>query len=261
MKSSVKLLTAALCSLALCSIASAQMEKPKLPDAAKKVVEGMKPQEKKDDHAHPAPPNMDAQMKAWAEASTPGEMHAWLGKMAGNWDAEVKAMMPGAPETTSKATMVVTMAMGGRFSHSMVKGEFMGQPFEGAGITGYDNSTKKFQSSWADNMGTMMMMSTGDLSADKKTLTLKSEFMDPAEKKMIKSTETTTWVDDNHLLMEFFHEMDGKQMKVMSISYTRAKAAEGGKKETTMTDKAKDEMAKKAKELEERAKKTLPTGK
>ncbi len=45
-------------------------------------------------------------------------------------------------------------------------GEFMGKPFHGIGITGYDNLKKKYVGSWIDDMGTGLFISEGDADAE-----------------------------------------------------------------------------------------------
>ena len=44
--------------------------------------------------------------------------------------------------------------MGGRYLHGMFKGTAMGQPFEGASVSGYDNTKKKYFNVWVDSMST-----------------------------------------------------------------------------------------------------------
>jgi len=55
----------------------------------------------------------------------------------------------------------------------------MGMPFEGIGINGYDNLKKKFVSTWIDNMGTMIVMSTGTFDPATKTFTYMGEMDNP----------------------------------------------------------------------------------
>jgi len=54
---------------------------------------------------------------------------------------------------------------------------------------------------------------------------------------------------DNESLMEFYHaDKDGKEAKIMEIAYTRSK---GGEKDKGMADKARDEMDKAKKKMQE----------
>src|SRR5688572_7867388 len=100
-------------------------------------------------------PKTDAHMEAWLKASTPGEQHKLLSQLTGNWDHTVKWWMSadGQPEV-SKGRTVNGMIMGGRYLKQSATGTSMGQPFEGMGISGYDNTKEQFTSMWIDNMGT-----------------------------------------------------------------------------------------------------------
>lgn len=216
MKTTKLLAAAMVCCALVTGTAMAQESRPDKPAAG----------------GQPGEMDMQAAMQAWEEAGKPGEMHQWIARSAGTWEATVRVLMPGMPPEESKGTMVTEMVLGGKYAHSMFKGEFkMGgeaMPFEGAGTLGYNNATKKFESTWMDSMSTATMFSTGALDAAKKVLTMTSEFMDPASKQMVKSREVTTWKNDNEYTMEFFHEMGGQEMKVMEIIYKRTKGADAG---------------------------------
>ncbi len=96
-----------------------------------------------------------AMMETWAKAMAVGENHQRLARMAGDWDMTTKAWMaPGQPPTESKGTVTNTMLLGGRVLQSQQRGVMMGQPFEGVGLTGYDNVTGRHWTTWLDNMST-----------------------------------------------------------------------------------------------------------
>ena len=226
--------------------------KPKMPEVPKQVQEGMKKAEA------PAGPS-DAEMKAWMEAGTPGEAHKWMAKLAGEWETTMKMYDPAMGESEGKGTMKVEMVLGGRFQHSFYKGEFMGQPFEGSGLMGYDNVGKKYQSMWADNMSTAMMSSAGDYNKDTHELTMLGAFTDPTTKKEIKTREVSKFIDENRWTMTFFHNKDGKESKVMEISYTRKGAAAApAKDDAAAIEKAREQAAKAAREAREKAKDMMP---
>jgi len=209
---------------ALIAAAVAQPGSDKHPAAAPKAPEAP---------AAAGQPDMAAMMAAWEAAAKPGKMHEHLAKGAGTWEGSVKMWMdPSAPPTESKCTTVMTSVMGGRFVRGETKGNFdMGggpAPFEGFGIYGYNNTTKQFESTWCDNMGTCMMHFTGSLSEDGKVLTWNSKFIDPmsGQETWMREVETHTGPDSMKLEM-YGPSMDGKgEMKMMEINYTRvAKAA------------------------------------
>jgi hypothetical protein len=241
-----KLLVAMVC-CGLTGVAMAQDQKPKAPESVKKAMqdakEQMQPADKKDAPAQ----TPSADDMAWMKAGEPGEMHKWIAKSEGSWDATVKMMMPGMPPSESKATMTTMMVFGGRYAHSSFKGDFMGMPFEGVATLGFNNSTGKFEGTWMDSMSTATMYVSGTMDSATKAVTMSGEFMDPSKNKMVKQRQVTTWKNDNEFTDEFYHSVDGKESKVMEISYTRAKAAA---KEKSAMDKAKEDMEKLKKDVQ-----------
>src|SRR5262245_57964290 len=89
-------------------------------------------------------PDQAAMMAAMEKYATPGENHAHLKALVGSWTATVKFWMaPGAPAQESTATSECKLIMGDRYLQEEVRGSFGGMPFQGMGLTGYDNLKKK----------------------------------------------------------------------------------------------------------------------
>jgi hypothetical protein len=168
-----------------------------------------------------------AMMARWQAYATPGEGHAALKPIAGSWTATVKMwMQPGAPPQESSATSEAKWIMGGRYLQEDVKGTFGGMPFEGRGLTGYDNFKKKYVGTWIDNMGTGIETSEGTYDAATKTLTSASEGLDPMTGKTKKSRDLVRIEGDDKMVREMWTKgPDGKDFKVMEITYTRKAAA------------------------------------
>lgn len=166
--------------------------------------------------------DQDAAMKAWMAYMTPSEVHTMIAKDDGEWNEEITLWMaPGAPPTKSTATVTNKMIMGGRYQESKHTGSFMGMPFEGYALTGYDNSKKAFVSSWVDNMGTGIMFMEGKWDEKTKTIHFTGKTTDPSTGKDIPVRETFTWIDSNKQKMEMFMTQDGKEFKNMEIIFTR----------------------------------------
>ena len=199
-------------------------------DAAKKAAEkAAQPGDKKAE-APAGDPAMDEMMKL----GEPGEMHKHLEKAAGEWDAKTKMWMaPGMAPEESTGKAVFRSMLGGRFVQMQYSGTMMGGPFRGFAIYGYDNATKKFESVWIDSFSTGMMKGTGELAADKKTMTWTVESTGPDGKKET-MREVETFVDDNTTKFEMFSKnpSDGKEFLMMEINYTRGKGVDKGEKGT-----------------------------
>jgi hypothetical protein len=114
------------------------------------------------------PSGMTAEdMAAWQKATAPGPEHEMLAGMAGNWTFEGTFWMaPGAPPMESKGAAERRMILGGRVLAEKVRSEFMGEVFEGFGMTGFDNVSGSYWGTWVDNMGTGLMVSSGECAED-----------------------------------------------------------------------------------------------
>ena len=165
-----------------------------------------------------------AEQKAWMDYMTPGKAHEMMAKSNGEWDEELTFWMePGAEPVKSTATAVNKMIMDGRYQHSTHTGNMMGMPFEGIGITGYDNAKKVYISTWIDNMGTGIMYSEGKWNDADKTIEFKGTAVDPISGKELKIRQVMKIVDADTETMEMFTTKGGKEFKSMEIKMTRKK--------------------------------------
>jgi hypothetical protein len=99
-----------------------------------------------------------------SQEAAPGPEHGYFKHLEGEWNTETTFWMePDAPPTTTLGKATATFILGGRFLQSEFTGDFMGMPFQGLGIDGYDRIQEKFVSVWMDNMGTMIMTMEGSL--------------------------------------------------------------------------------------------------
>jgi hypothetical protein len=162
-----------------------------------------------------------AEMAAWQAAAALGEHHEHMKKLTGNFTYTMKAWTaPGAPpmETTGKRT--AEMVMGGRYLEEKYSGDFMGQPFEGLGMLGYDNVGKQYVGTWIDNMSTGIMTSHGTCGKDGWEMT--GESLDPMTGKSVTSRSTVSMPDANTIYMEMWMPgPDGKEMKWMEMTCKR----------------------------------------
>ncbi|NUY81573.1 DUF1579 domain-containing protein [Flavobacterium sp. MAH-1] len=169
-----------------------------------------------------APPSKEEMEKAWGEYMTPGEMHKLLASDVGSWKANMTMYMDPTNPTKAESTADIKMVMGGRYQEAHYKGKIDGMDFEGVASVGFNNASKKFESTWMDNMGTGVMYTTGEYDPASKSITFKGSSVDPMTKKEKGFREVYTFVDDNTRKMEMFDsDPTGKEYKSMEIELKR----------------------------------------
>jgi hypothetical protein len=166
--------------------------------------------------------DMQAMMEAYRKLGTPGAPHKLLASMAGSWTTKTKGWLdPNKPPVEGTGTCEQKMLLGGRFLHREYTGEMMGNPFTGIGVTGYDNHTKKYVSTWIDSMGTSILFFEGTAGPDGKTITQESHH-DDALRGPRTWRSVTRIVNENTYLFELYNiDKTGKEEKMMEITYTR----------------------------------------
>lgn len=170
-------------------------------------------------------PEQQAQMEAFMKAGMLGPQHQAMAAEAGAYDLSIKSFMePGAPPMESKGTATRQMIMGGRVLIEDVKSDMMGMPFTGQGMRGYDNVTGKYWGTWVDNMSTGLMTSEGTCNEQQKTCAFTGEMNDPVTKKPTKLRMNTKMTSPTSEVFEMYAPgPDGKEMKMMEITYTKKK--------------------------------------
>jgi hypothetical protein len=177
------------------------------------------------------PPGWTAEdMQACILASTPGEEHKQLAEAAGTWHGKTTMWM--APDTDpmpiSECTAKITSIMDGRFTKCEWSGEMPGiGPYNGTGIYGFDNVTRKYIAVWFDNQSTGIMQGEGERSVGGKVLTLKYTHSCPITKKpaTMTSIETTTGPNTRTLEMFMTEPKSGKEYKMMRVELTKKDGA------------------------------------
>jgi len=167
-------------------------------------------------------PEQQAEMEAYMKAGTPGAPHQALAAQAGSYDLKVKSWHePGGPAMEDGGTATRKMMLDGRVLAEDVNGTMMGGPFSGHGMTGYDNVSGKYWSTWTDSMSTGLMVSEGSCDAQK-ACTFTGSWNDPIKKGPVKSRMTTRWTSPTVQVFEMYAPgKDGKEMKMMEITYTK----------------------------------------
>jgi hypothetical protein len=156
-------------------------------------------------------------------ASTPGEPHKLLATLAGEWTFTSRVWMnPDLPPEESPGTATLSMIMGGRYLQTRYAGQLVGVRFEGFGLTGYDNTSRQYQSVWLDNTSTVLMFLTGTYDPTAKRLTLRTEMNDLADPAtMVPIREVLTLVDANTHRIEVFESRKGRESKTLEMMFAR----------------------------------------
>lgn len=172
------------------------------------------------------PPGWTPQdMQAMVAAGTPGKMHEHLATGVGTWQGKTSTWMIGSDQPMSgQCTMTVAPMMDGRYIRTEVAGEMPGMgPYNGFGISGFDNVTGQFVSTWIDNHSTGIMNGTGELAQDGKTINWTFTHSCPITKKPAVMRQVETITGDNTRTLEMFgaDPKSGKEFKMMRIEFAK----------------------------------------
>jgi len=163
----------------------------------------------------------DAKMMAeMMRLGTPGKQHAELAKGVGSWSAHTSFTMdPSQPPVEGPAKMTTETVLGGRYTASEFRMEFMGQPYQGISYMGYDIAHEQFISIWMDSMSTKITHLTGNLD-DHGNLVMTGISTTPMGDNPMKIV--TSFDDDNHMTDKFYDQLpDGSWNQSGTITYTR----------------------------------------
>ena len=109
------------------------------------------------------------------------------------------------------------------YSHDGVVTETLldGQPYTGFGLTGYDNVSGRYWSTWNDSMNTGLTVAEGSCTAQA-TCSFIGHWNDAVTKQQASARMELRWTSPAVEVFEMFGAgPDGKEMKMMEITYTR----------------------------------------
>jgi Protein of unknown function (DUF1579) len=149
----------------------------------------------------------------------PGKHHAHFKRLAGRWNCEITTLQPA--KAKSKGTAVFRVLMGGRFLQQQFNGKMMGAPFQGMGITGYDNGKKKYTGTWIDNHNTGIMTTEGTYDPKTQTLTEIGTTSTPMGSMKLKMV--SKYLSNDKFLFTMSMMAGGSEQKFMEVTYTRMK--------------------------------------
>jgi hypothetical protein len=167
-------------------------------------------------------PEQMAEMEAYMKAGTPGAPHKALASTVGDYDLAIKNWHePGAPAVEETGTATRTMALDGRVLIEEVSSSMMGMPYTGHGMTGYDNVTGKYWSTWTDSMSTGVMVSEGKCDAER-TCKFTGSWNNPITQGPVTMRMISRWTSPTTEIFEMYGPGDdGNEVKMMEITYTK----------------------------------------
>lgn len=164
----------------------------------------------------------DEQMQIWMEYMTPGPMHEMLAEGVGEWTTVSKFWMdPNGEPMVVEGSGVIEMILGGRYEKSTHSSTMMGMQTEGFSITGYDNATGEFTSTWIDNLGTGTAIVKGTFDKNTNSIHSKGTMVDPMTGQEMQIREVRTFMDENNQLLEMWIMQNGQEFKSMEMEYIR----------------------------------------
>ena len=167
-----------------------------------------------------------AMMAEWAKVAAPGDHHKHLDYFVGKWKTKTKMYMggPGSAAMESEGASEMKWVLGGRFIMDEHKGTMMGQPYEGIGMTGYDNYRNLYISSWYSNQGTNILTMSGMRHPKTGVFTYYGEMDEPGLKVTGRTVKyVTKIVDSDHFTFDIIDLHAGDDYKVIEIAYERVK--------------------------------------
>jgi hypothetical protein len=157
----------------------------------------------------------------------PGKAHALLERMAGRWETRTRYWMkPGAEPVESKGTSTRKWILERRFLLEELDGGNLALPFQGVGLYGYDAFEQQYTSAWVDTMSTAILTNLGRYDKTNDLVQFTGQYKDPWSGRKKPNRGVTRFVSsDQHVLELHVTEPDGREFKMLEITYTRVAPA------------------------------------
>ena len=169
------------------------------------------------------PVNSNETAKILTEAAKPSAEHARLEPLIGNWTYTGKSwLFPNQQAVEMQGTIEREWVLGGRFIEERYAGTGIdGKPgFEGRALLGYDNTQKKFTSSFICNQGTGTFTGLGIADAAG-TFTFQTQSFCPIAKKIVHGREVLRIEGSDRVVHESYVTEEGKERKIMEYVAVR----------------------------------------
>jgi Protein of unknown function (DUF1579) len=147
-----------------------------------------------------------------------------LKQWVGEWDAVIESTGRDGKPVTSKAKASVKL-LGTRWLITDFDGTFLGAPFIGHEVLGYDPIAKKYVLNWIDLQATTFATGEGQYDPQTKTLALNLTGRNDATKTAVNWRQVDIWKDADHheWTIRVGSPKDGKEQTQITIRYGRRK--------------------------------------
>ena len=148
------------------------------------------------------------------ELEKPNEHHRHLKQMAGTWDVKSKFHMVSGQIIEMNGVEVAKMQPGGFWLITDFSGKFMGEPFHGHGVLGYEAHKKEYVGTWVDSIGSILIISMGTCSKNGKVTTMIGKSFNPMENREVTYKQVTEIKDANTKTFHMY-DVQGKNEKLI----------------------------------------------
>lgn len=158
------------------------------------------------------------------QAASISAFHKKLRKIKGRYDQTIKWWRaPGAAPDESSGWSNTDWEVDGRFLIQRIEGRWLGSPFRGVAILGYDNATEEFTAVWMDNLGSNIIFSRGKADESGETITLRGQHVDIITGEKVETTAILQMPDrKGETKLEMFRTgPDGADFKFLEVATTR----------------------------------------
>ncbi len=162
--------------------------------------------------------------QAAKQAASISAFHKKIRKIKGKYDQTIKWWRaPGAVPDESNGRANTNWEVDGRFMIQRIEGRWLGSPFKGVAILGYDNATEEFTAVWMDSLGSNMMFSRGKPDELGETITLRGQHVDIITGETVQATTLLQMPDrKGETRLEMFRTgPDGAEFKFLEVATTR----------------------------------------
>jgi hypothetical protein len=160
----------------------------------------------------------DEMMQNWMKNATPGAEHERMAKECGEY---IVTMNEGGTEM--KGEVKLEMILGGRVQLQSFTMDYNGMPFQGHGMTGFDNFTKRYWFTWNDNMSTGLFSLYGTAQEGGKKIVFEGPMDSPGmNMRDVPCRHVYTYINDDEFTYEAWNNPGTPQEKrTMQMHYKR----------------------------------------